>query len=287
LRPDTSGVVAIVVSFFGKDTIASTVSSLLGQVDRIAIIDNGSDSETVNLLSSLCRQSPRVDLILLGENKGIASALNVGLGHARLIGAKWILTMDQDSVADPDMVSRMLDFVRASGRTEIVATVPTLRIKGCKATAFATRKVESAITSGNMVRLDVFDSVGPYREDYFIDSVDFEFSLRLRKFGFQTFRVGDAYMTHTLGKSLPINFGFIKITSSIHPPVRRYYIFRNHCYLCCEYLFSFPYFMAKKSLFMLLLTLQIILIERKKLENLRMASLGLVHFLRGVKGKLL
>lgn len=280
-----NGVCAVVISFCAGRAIARTIAALCDQVERIVVVDNGSDDETLKLLHDL-RQERIIDLLELGENRGIGYALNAGIRFAKDNNARWILTMDQDSIADPEMVKTMLDFAEVSKDKKMISLSPTLAMNGGNCADSITRKVRTAITSGNMLKPETFDIVGPFREDYFIDAVDFEFCLRLRKHGIDIYRLGAAKLSHNLGERLSIKIGFIGITVSMHTPIRKYYIFRNHCYLVSEYFLDAPLFLLKKTVFEILLLLQIIFFEERRMESIRMIALGVTHFYKGIRGKL-
>ena len=101
-------VLAVVVSYNGHDRIRETVQALQPQVARVHIVDNGSDGETLAVLTAL-EAAPGVTVERLGANRGISVALNRGVAAAAEGALPWVLTMDQDSLVDAG-------FVEAYGR---------------------------------------------------------------------------------------------------------------------------------------------------------------------------
>src|SRR5580765_2352654 len=102
----------VVVSYKGADTVGSAVSSILGQVDAVRVIDNGSDEATKEILSGLVRQlGDRVTVTWNGENQGLARALNQGVQWAIENGFRYVLTMDQDSAAAEGMVDGLVEAI--------------------------------------------------------------------------------------------------------------------------------------------------------------------------------
>lgn len=97
-------VLAVVVSYDGREKTRLTVEALRGQVGHIHIVDNGSGAESLSILESL-EQTPGVTIERLGENRGVGHALNRGVMRARAMGCPWLLTMDQDSVIDRAMIA--------------------------------------------------------------------------------------------------------------------------------------------------------------------------------------
>ena len=236
-------VLAVVVSYNGREKTRLTVEALRGQVSHIHIVDNGSGAESLSILESL-EQTPRVTIERLGENRGVGHALNRGVMRARAMGCPWLLTMDQDSVIDRAMIAA---YTAAIARDPArVCLAPAIENNG------ATRVVGDdvigyAITSGNLVRVSVFATIGLYDEGFFIDSIDLDFSLRLRKAGCSVCRVSGALMQHRVGEAVDVP-RFLRRFYAQHPAVRRYYMCRNFLYMAERYFVRFPKFIAKLAL---------------------------------------
>ena len=110
-RPCGSGsVCAVIVTYRSGSEVVPTYRSVEPQVGRVVIVDNGSDIGTVRVLEDLTRESDgKTGLIRNGSNLGVGAALNQGCRHAVSLGFDWVLLMDQDSVAAPEMVASLLD----------------------------------------------------------------------------------------------------------------------------------------------------------------------------------
>jgi rhamnosyltransferase len=234
-------VLAVVVSFNGVATLRETVEALRPQVGEVCVVDNGSDAASAELLNGLERL-PGVSVVRLGNNRGIGAALNVGVRRARETGRPWLLTMDQDSVVDGGMIAA---YRAALGQDPgLVSLTPQV---GGAPSVGPTEPVGSAITSGNLVRVSVCEEVGGYDESLFIDAVDFDFSLRLRRAGYRIARVPAAAMHHQLGEPRHVP-PLLRGVYSEHSPRRRYYISRNILYMAQRHLLRFPLFIVKLTL---------------------------------------
>lgn len=87
------------------------------------------------------------------------------------------------------------------------------------------REVKTMITSGNLVRAEVFNSL-KFREEFFMDQVDFDFDYNLRKLGYKIILADGYFIDHRLGTklgNLPHELLF-----------RVYYIIRNSTVLLME-----------------------------------------------------
>lgn len=279
-----ASVCAIVISYNGGSGTLATIEALRSQVGCVLVVDNGSATESLLVLGPFLN-SPRIRLIQLGVNRGIAAALNFGVRQALAAGYSWILTMDQDSLAAPDMVERMLTFADSSQDPRAVSFSPFVALQGSSIGRQTNAQLDYAITSGNLVKASVFLEIGLFDEAMFIDSVDFEFSLRLRKWGYRIYRVKEAILRHELGHMEAGTGPFRGIETSVHTPIRRYYIIRNHFRLFGQYIMYFPGFCIKKTCFIIMLILKVIFIEKDKFNNLRMMMSGMKDYLNGKSGE--
>lgn len=234
-----AGVVAVVVTYQpALEVLQQLLDALVPQVTSVVIVDNGSRSDLLAWDSELDTRD--VELLRLGENRGIAAAQNVGIQWARNRGARFVLLMDQDSIPAPDMVEKLVSTIseQASPATAGPRYLderqdnppPFIRIRGLRlercvcSTEESVVPVDYLIASGCLIPMSVLDKVGGMRDDFFIDYVDIEWGLRARHHGFQSYGVCSAHMQHSLGDH-PIEFFGKNIP--LHSPLRHYYHFRN------------------------------------------------------------
>ena len=273
------GILAVVVSYNGATRLRETVAALRPQVGHLLVVDNGSEAPTLAILDELER-SAGVAVTRLGRNTGIGHALNLGVQRARELGASWLLTMDQDSVAEAGMIPAYL--AALAERPGLVSLTPSFT--GARPeSANAIEEVASAITSGNLVRVSLFDAVGLYDESFFIDSVDFDFSLRLRRAGHAIHRVPAAVLGHQLGEAREIPSLWRRYYSE-HSPLRRYYISRNVLYMVERYLFRFPLFILKLAAAHLLELVLVGFFDPRPGESYQAALRGVGDFFRRRQG---
>jgi rhamnosyltransferase len=271
---NSADILAVVVSYNGCDTIARTVRALRPQVGHLLIVDNGSAPETVAVLEELVRDCG-VELQPLGRNLGIGVALNRSAQRARELGYSWLLTMDQDSVVCPDLIEAYIAAIDAS--PALVCLTPGSRT-AAGAAHEPTIVVPYAITSGNLTRLSVVTELGQYHEGLFVDCIDFDFSLRLRGAGYAIHRVPGAAMQHQLGEATRVP-AIVRKFYARHPPIRRYYMYRNFLYLSEWHLRRFPVFILKLGLLQVLLLLLIGLYDRNPLTSYRAVFRGVADYL--------
>lgn len=215
--------------------------------------------------------------IALKKNYGIARALNVGFQEAKTIGANWVLTMDQDSELPPEMIGRYKEVIEMQPE-RLGLLCPEMNIykgQGKKSNAI-TKKVGYALTSGSLVNMLAYDKTGGFREELFIDSVDFEFCLNLRSHGYFLYKVGDVLMQHQLGNTREYKlFGIHLFYVTNHNYIRHYYVARNSLYL--KELYP-QYFKGKTIRPSWLSKLKILLFEEDAARKLKAIKIGIEDY---------
>lgn len=275
-------VLAVVVSFEGHDRLVDTVAALLPQVAAVHVVDNGSGEATQAVLGALARDA-RVTVERLATNRGIAAALNRGLAAARARDLRWLLTMDQDSVAAPDLVAA---FGRAlETEPALTCLAPVAEGGAYRHRTGEDRDVSYAITSGNLVRVDVAAAVAGWDEGLFIDAVDFDFCLRLRRAGHRVRRVSAARIGHRLGEPRDVP-RWARPFYAMHGPARRYYQYRNFMYLAERHALRFPGFVLRLGALQLVLLPLIGLFDRAPWQSYREVIRGVAHWAARRRGPL-
>lgn len=250
------GVLAVVVTYHpDPDVLLELLRSLCRQVERVILVDNTPREDVSGELSKgLSRDFPGVTIDSVGENIGVAAALNRGLRVAQEEGFQYVLLSDQDSLPAPRMVETLVatlhdleslgvpvgcvspEYIdRVTGQSFQFQVQEPGRlmyhtIPGSQATPWA--EVLTTITSGTLVPVEVVEAVGGMREDFFIDHVDVEWCHRARDKGYRLFGTGKARMMHQLGDDVFRTWFFGWRQCNAYAPARLYYRFRNFALLC-------------------------------------------------------
>ncbi|MEU1972505.1 glycosyltransferase [Microbacterium sp. NPDC019599] len=284
-----STVVAVIPVFRAPADLLPRVVALAEQVSAVILVDDGTDSLDAGV------QHPGVTYIPLPENRGIASALNVGIERARALGATHILTLDQDSTAPAGFVRRMLDAIaRAEAEGVVVAAAvpgmvgdqPALRLQD-------PRFAFDPIQAGQLVPVAAFDDVGAFAEDLFIDAVDSDFTVRAEEQG-RRFVVADGErIDHGLGELVPVTlFGrHLAIGGKprhvlYHAPFRTYYMVRNSVVLSRTHGRARRAWMRRRNRMMIEMVVGCIALSPDRGAQLRATWLGLRDGRRGRLGKI-
>ncbi|MDD6327320.1 MAG: glycosyltransferase family 2 protein [Eubacteriales bacterium] len=244
--------------------LIENIDSICPQVSRVIIVDNGSDN--FEELSGRLLHYKSVILHASKVNRGIARALNKGFSIAEGEHATWVLTLDQDSVCPPYMISNYKNYLAklhkhtpAEKVSRIGILCPTIvdrNIGVIAAEESHTGPVKKCITSGALTSYSAWKAIGGFDEKMFIDGVDFEFCERLIQHNYYIIRVADIALLHELGQMTTKRILCKTIQVKNHPAFRKYYIVRNRLYVARKHKKPFSvtraYMSAIKTAFIVL-----------------------------------
>lgn len=240
-------VASITVAYRGKTSLARQLRRLMDQsrqLDEIVVVDNASNDGTLEMLR---QQFPGVTVLLQDQNLGVGGGASVGLAYAVKRGHDWMWWLDQDSIPAPDAVQELLAAVprvRAAGHNPgLLASATVDEQSGHEYTGLVWRDhfvqapegrrqndwycADSVMSSGSLVAREVIERLGLPRTDYFIDYVDHEFNLRLRRNRYAVVVVRRSLLYHAPGEPQVLRVAGIARVWSRQPAWRHYYMARN------------------------------------------------------------
>lgn len=104
-------IVAVVVTYNRLALLKQCIECLLNQRGvncDVLVVDNASTDGTDEYLQKLQSANPRVHRHNPGENLGGAGGFNIGIRLAAEAGYKWIWIMDDDTMPEPDALSKLM-----------------------------------------------------------------------------------------------------------------------------------------------------------------------------------
>lgn len=220
-----------VILYNPDEDVWENVNTYLDCLNILYVIDN-SDACHKSLKEKI-RKCEKCKYITMHGNKGMAAALNRAAACSLHDGYKWLLTMDQDSRFPAESLRILMDYIAKlqDHKIGIVCGRYQERVRRKAAAHHSVTYPYEAITSGSIIRTDVWKKLGGYLNELFIDEVDNEYCFRLILGGYRIARVNDAVFCHQLGNAQK-KHGYITRNYS---PVRYYYIIRNTCYVIHAY----------------------------------------------------
>lgn len=214
--------------------LRQNIGAIYKQVESVIVVDNG--SKNISELEQFIKGKGNIILLKNKSNAGIAKALNQIFTLAEIHDFNWVLTLDQDSVCQNNMIETFLKYIYLPNIGMICPRIDYYNHKRKKNIKYnKVDYVNACMTSASLTSLFAWKNVSGFDEWMFIDYVDNDFGQRLKLHGYKIIRVNDTVLHHMLGKSEVKKIGIIKIVVYNHSPFRNYYYVRNSIYFIKKY----------------------------------------------------
>lgn len=247
----TDDITAIIVSFNRKQLLLRCLNAVCAQTrapQHILIVDNASTDGTRVVLEEqgwLTRHD--VEYLRLSTNVGGAGGFAVGMQHAAGEGARWLWTMDDDGLPEPDCLERLSDYA-LTHQLESLAPIH-LDIAQPERLAFRTldahkREMDSPpalhgdqrdfvpnevnLFNGWLVSATLLANLGLPRPELFIRGDEVEYAQRMRRAGARFGTLTSARFLHPSDRDERIRFllGIGRVRDAGNA-FKNYYMYRN------------------------------------------------------------
>lgn len=283
---------ALIITYNPGPGFQQRLQRITKQVSRTLVVDNGSRQPVLDLLRSL-PPDMNIELILNGENLGVAHALNQGMAWGKDNHYEWMLTMDQDSEVNDDIIKKLSGIINSIQSKINIGVIGSNYYDKFGNHRLSKQKMDAiwlersfVITSGSLVSIEAFAAIGGCREDFFIDSVDHDYCIRLRKQGYVVGMSTEPLMTHSLGNKTRHKLFGLNLVTSNHQAFRRYYMSRNRVVLAKKHFFIETKFVMYLLFQTIIEMVAVIIFEKEKTKKLRAIANGLWDGIRGRMGKI-
>ncbi|XJZ26978.1 glycosyltransferase family 2 protein [Bacillota bacterium Lsc_1132] len=288
-------IASIMVTYNPDSDVIQNARAINSSCEHLVIVDNGSNPKAVEYLKKLENQE-NITIIYNKKNMGLGHALNQGIqlivDSKELKQIDWIATFDQDSKIQTDYFTNMLfAYEKHPKKEEVAILAPNWveqKIINQEQTqtnsTMPLQEQKTVITSGSLVKREIFEKIGLFEEDYFIDFLDHEFCLRARSKGYKIFIVPNVSMVHNLGNTHQHNLLGSTVMATNHNYIRRYYITRNRIYTYRKFFKTEKEWIKEDFTATVKEFLIIFLFEKDRLKKLKSMIVGTFDALRGKKG---
>jgi rhamnosyltransferase len=243
-----NSIAAGVVLFIPGTNTVSNILTYAGQVAELFVFDN-SPTESREVVQELRTKIP-LTYLEAGKNLGIGAALNHLANAAGGKGYRFLLTMDQDSWFGGQDLNELISVAEESDQIGIVSPYHQAGDDVLQNQPGEREEMVTTMTSGNLLNLAVYRSIGGFDEKLFIDSVDLDFCLRLRLNGYKIIWMKSVVLEHRVGNASPRTFFGWTVHPTNHSAIRWFYQTRNWFYVIHRYGAQFPdFFRVQKKRF--------------------------------------
>ena len=226
----------MLTAYVPDERLRDVVASAAAQCAQVIVVDN--TPARLRGAGALLDAAPGLTIVRSGENVGLAAALNRGIERADP-GADVLLLLDQDSAVPDELVSTLRALLDADPAIVIATPAPWDEVTHRYLDPRASRRAEVAdlavaITSGMVIRRSALSDVGPLRSDFFVDCVDQDLCLRMRRHGWRVVQDRRVLLPHSLGDTRWHGWGPLRLRATHHPTWRLYWVARNGVILARE-----------------------------------------------------
>jgi len=233
----------IVVNYNAGDALFDCITSVMGRVGEIVIVDNASSDQSIERVEKIFGSDVCVTIIKLPENLGFSKACNIGYKHA---SGQYLFFLNPDCVVEPDTVQTLCaglenhpgtgmagglllnpDGTEQAGGRRLVPTPWRSFVKAFGLSFLGTFfpktfsdfslhdqplpsvpvSVEAVSGACMFVKREAIESVGLLDEAYFMHCEDLDWCMRFRENDWQIVFVPKAKVIHAKGtcsRSRPI-----------------------------------------------------------------------------------
>ena len=258
---------AIVVLFYPDSDTVKNIESYLDQFQEVYLIDN-SDISNYGLLkknlSSSVKYYPQM------KNRGIAFALNLGFEKALESQIPYVITLDQDSRFETNILEEYSYYIINHDMREVLALSPQYKTDRNKIIRkYGYSIINLTMQSGCLFQTTIVNTIGNFDTNLFLDTVDWEYCMRGRNYGLKIIKCNSAILLHKPATTKEINLLGYKFKYGVASPVRYYYQIRNLLWLFRKY----------KSVYCILIMFikwaKILLLFDNKEEYIQLAKLAI------------
>ncbi|MFN4278985.1 glycosyltransferase family 2 protein [Thermosynechococcus sp.] len=257
-------ILAYITAYNDSFAVNRCIDSLLNQtymIDQLLIIDNSPEPIAITAL----KRNVLIEIQHYPQNIGVAGGLAIGIQYAIQKKFDFIWLFDQDSTAHENSLEVLISFYENyTNKPEIgiLCCVAEDRETGqadfgfiygdyhfCRQTINSSNPIyecDAVITSGTLLNCHAAKEVGLPNESLFIDAVDFDYCMKLRKKKYKIFIIYNAKINHRFCNSKRIRFFDKRKIIYLYSSLRYFYVHRNHTYLETR--------LAKNRLFFLIST---------------------------------
>lgn len=256
------------------------IETYIDELDKLYILDNSAKKQNQKL-----KKVKKIEYIFNNGNIGIAKALNIAAQKAIKEGYDFLLTMDQDSKFKKGDLKKLKEIANTKNLKKVGIISPwhntKLKLEKPK------EKIDyplDVMTSGNLLNLDIYQKIGGFKDFLFIDGVDIEYCLNLRKNNYKVMRINDIELEHDLGNIFYRKIFKKEFMCDNHDYLRIYYMTRNYRYIKKNYHDIAPEF-CNVLVKIKGLIFKVIFYEKDKFRKLRSIVYGIKDYHLGKYGK--
>lgn len=190
---------SIVVLYEPKPEEYSHICDYYGIVDIVYIIDNSKvDNRRLIevVLSDRFGNLGKMQYFHFPENIGLCKALNFGMKCSMETGCDWALLMDADSSFITNIIAVYTEYLKNIEKNVAVLAPVHIHDRSKAEEYVGEKELKWAMTSGCLYNVSIFEEIGGFKEELFVDGLDIDYCYKAREKGYKVIECGQALLKH-------------------------------------------------------------------------------------------
>lgn len=189
--------------------------------DTVIVVDNSDENNKYEI-------DNKIIYVKNSKNLGLTEGINIGFRMAYKINFKWAIYFDQDTTINSLNFLNYCDLVNNIDN-DVGMLTPLYEIERKRKPILHNelKVVTLTMTSASIFNLNIFMNIGMMDNRYFIDALDYDYCLRLKRNHYLVLQYNNYSVYHNPGITkckYGVKYGFIGVN-------RFYYQIRNLCLL--------------------------------------------------------
>lgn len=212
------------VVWYNPDENAIKRMKMLSETfEKVFIYDNSGNSNYDKIT-----QFDNVQYLFNGKNEGISIAFNKIARLAKEFD--FLFALDQDTEIKNNAIIELESYINKHFKHNVGIYCPKIYFQDKPQPQDSIDSIQMTITSCSMLNLNIFNKLGGFDNNIFLDGVDREYCFRLKKYGYKIIRINNILVKQNLGNGRKNIFGIYE-----HSAFRNYYIAYNRRYFIDKY----------------------------------------------------
>lgn len=137
--------------------LKENIDNIFFQVEDVCIVDNG--SRNIDEIENLIKKYKNISLLKLNVNFGIAYALKKIMEYGNNNNYDWVLTLDQDSVANSNLISTYMKYIDIENLGMLTCNIVDRNFVENNKSSKEYEDVRQCITSGALMNTTAYKDV--------------------------------------------------------------------------------------------------------------------------------
>lgn len=217
---------SILVLYEPKNDDLQHICDYYDKVDFAYVIDNSQKNNFEAIKKEICEigaNKEKLKYYHFPENIGLCRAFNFAVSEAAKIECNWVLLMDSDSSFISDIIEVYKNTLKHIDSNKVAVLSPVHIYDRSSADKYlGIKDVTWAMTSGCLYNIEIFETIGGFMNELFVECLDIDYCYRAHEKGYRVVECGEALLKHFPAETRECKFFGKTLFKYGYAPPKRY-----------------------------------------------------------------